>query len=365
MEYLLTMHFQSRIAGLDGLRGIAILLTLFCHSPQLAEHKWVRPTWAGVNLFFVLSGFLITGILLDSKGQPRYYKKFYARRALRILPIYYLLLFVALFCLPSIIPSLKSLILFSPLYYIFFVQNLAAISLQFPVLGPTWSLAVEEQFYLIWPLLISLMPSKRHILWISVIGLALFPFVRAALYGWIVDPTNFRFLTLFRFDGLLVGSVLAIVIRSQSLNLRLFRWAMCSSAILGIGIFVFSGPFRLDADLRYGFGFLNIGFGGIVGLTILSAFRGEWLSKALSFGPLRYLGQISYGLYLLHKLVFVMCARLPHFKEWNSVAGIAMQFSASIAVAACSWHLFESPVLKLKDRFSYSANSDKAFVAMA
>src|SRR5438045_1371206 len=111
------MHFRARIPGLDGLRAIAILLTLICHSPQLEQSWWARPTWVGVNLFFVLSGYLITGILWDSVGSTNYYRHFYARRALRIWPIYFGTLGISLVALPAIFPNMASLVGYSRGWY--------------------------------------------------------------------------------------------------------------------------------------------------------------------------------------------------------------------------------------------------------
>src|SRR5690242_17867716 len=116
------------------------MLILICHSPQVSEF-WARPTWVGVDLFFVLSGYLITGILLDSAGQPSYYKNFYARRALRIWPIYFATIFVAIVLLPTILPHVKALFGYSRIWYVLLLQNYFDPTKIFPILAPTWSLA--------------------------------------------------------------------------------------------------------------------------------------------------------------------------------------------------------------------------------
>src|SRR5208283_2319721 len=150
---------KQKIPQLDAVRGIAILIVIFHNSlyrfPSLPLQSLFSYGWMGVDLFFVLSGFLITGILVDTKQSEGYFKNFYARRCLRIWPLYYSVLFLMFVAVPLVHPSIGSVVIArsSPWWaYLFFLQNFlvhSQVSAAGP-LGVTWSVAIEEQFYLVW-----------------------------------------------------------------------------------------------------------------------------------------------------------------------------------------------------------------------
>src|ERR1035438_3416002 len=196
------------VPQLDGLRGIAILAVLLYHLggrfPALHVEFATIYGFAGVDLFFVISGFLITGILLDSVGSEHYFRNFYVRRMLRIWPLYFALLAFVFILLPMVVPALRGRI-FAQCHpwqsYLVFAQNFFVRDFGIGPVGVTWSLAIEEQFYLVWPLLLFLLPRK--VLPAFLIGIVLLsPVVRAVaqLHG--ASPTTLYTRTIFRLDAI-------------------------------------------------------------------------------------------------------------------------------------------------------------------
>ena len=222
----------AQIPALDGLRGVAILLVLFHHQTLLRlDGSGVDPWfgrlfhvgWCGVDLFFVLSGFLITGLLLDAKGGPHYFRNFYARRTLRIFPLYYAVVFFSLVILPNlpegILPAQKAQsfgrIEGDEIWYWTYLSNYsiaAAGQWRHGILDVSWSLAIEEQFYLLWPLLVAKL--GRGALWRLCAGLILLaPACRLALLAAGADELAPYVLTPARIDTLAIGASLALAIR--------------------------------------------------------------------------------------------------------------------------------------------------------
>jgi len=299
-----TSLVRSYMPELDSARGLAILLVLFYHGlapPANAQTSGFARLllqvsqfgWAGVNLFFVLSGFLITGILLESRTRPDYFRRFYIRRALRILPALYATLAVLL--VGGWI-SWRFAILSA-----FFLANsapLLGIPLQY---GPLWSLAVEEHFYLLWPSAIRNF-SDRALAWLAVIVVAVSPAVR--LIGFFVDgrPTEFIGLyTWYNLDGLALGALLAMWLRRPAHDCNRLSWISVALMAAGSSGFVLcrERPPLQAALLATSF---NVGFLGLLlGMLLLGTSR--W--RPLVDRPiLKFLGFISYGLYLLHVLAF-------------------------------------------------------------
>ena len=360
---------------LDTLRGLAILAVVFYHGFSqcdttglpaivLALVNVARFGWLGVNLFFVLSGFLITGILLDSKRTANFYKRFYVRRALRILPAYFLLLLFLL--LPPRIGIVDrqiswgfvglSLVYLSNFTYFF------GVSMQY---GPLWSLAVEEQFYLLWPAAVRNL-SRRGL---GFCALAIFlacPLLRAtafafghlaeAQYTWMVA------------DGLASGSLLAILSRTSLAERRSMKWfsALCiTSSVLLIGLgwrfgtLSFAHPATiLGASLRWTL--FNVLFSGTLSAVLLLG-TSPW-ARIVQRPLLQFFGEISYGLYLIHTLVFEVTGRFvtPTTMGFAGLSGdfplTLMRFlvgaMAATMIAFLSRRYFEEPFLKLKDRWT-------------
>jgi peptidoglycan/LPS O-acetylase OafA/YrhL len=349
---------------LDTIRGVAILAVVLLHgfSWQYGGYKFgpvarafltaTQPGWLGVNLFFVLSGFLITGILLDSKTSLHYYRRFYTRRALRILPAYYSLLLLLLLLR-------NSSLAFAGLSFVF----LANMTDFFGVLcsyGPLWSLAVEEHFYIIWPTVIRKL-SQAQIAAVALGIIVLVPTARALafLVGW-RDGLNWY--TWFVVDGLAIGSLLAVTLRTAITRKQVTR--LCA-ALLSLAVAVgFTGlPFGIATRNRLLGAALqcstaNIFFAGILLLFLLA---GTGRGKRYVCSPtLRFFGYISYGLYLNHMLAYRLydTACLHYWPGLTPSNGhfelVLLKFvvatGAAIGGAYLSRKYFEERFLQLKQR---------------
>jgi peptidoglycan/LPS O-acetylase OafA/YrhL len=355
---------RTHMPELDTLRGVAILGVLFLHGfywqysgfrfsrvPQLLLLA-TKPGWLGVNLFFVLSGFLITGILLDSRDKPDYYRRFYTRRALRILPAYYLLLIL-----------LAALRQASAAYLGLSFAYLANLTILFGVpnnYGVLWSLAVEEHYYIAWPALL------RHSSSRSVAALALGiclaePVLRAVAFqtGHASGITTY---TWFVADGLAMGGLLAVVLRS-TLGWRQLQRLCGLLLATASGVAILGRPFgMLTRDNLLGAALqltvINLGFTGVVLLVLLLG-AGSW-SRFVNNPALGFLGYVSYGLYLVHLLIFRIYDKLvqlcwPQLQPQDGqFALIVLRFVCaagfSVGLAYLSRRFFEERFLSLKDR---------------
>jgi peptidoglycan/LPS O-acetylase OafA/YrhL len=345
------------IPAFDGLRGIAILAVLFyhCHSRLHGTvfEKFVVWGWSGVSLFFVLSGFLITGIILDSAPTSRFYATFYARRFLRIWPVYWMLLFLHYFFFPLLFSGYRWMlhdVSGAPwLFLLLFVQNLWPIPLPGSI-GPTWSLAIEEQFYLFWTPIARRLPP-RWLLLAAAAMLATSPMVRL-YFGNRFTATN----TITHLDGLAVGSLLAVALRVFAWPPAAWKWIARGALAVGAGgvaLMLYRGSAFTDS-------LLAIGFGGMLLTALLGqdASRPTLYCRALGFRPLSFVGKISYGLYLTHILVFSMLGGyvdkpLERFGIPGNLAIVAIRMAASIGFAALLWISFEKPILGLKRYFNF------------
>jgi len=352
---------------------LALIPVLYVHSNVIHhDHLGIVAAygWIGVDLFFVLSGFLITGILLDAKGEEGYFLNFYARRILRIWPVYFALLFVVLVVVPHFHPAAHQFLKFSPWYYVLFLQNLFRFPDYVPALGPTWSLGVEEQFYLVWPLLIAILP-RRAFPWLVALALLASPFVRFAVFHFTRDWLFVYVLTFCRADGLLVGAGLAYWVRSDSFSeARLFafgRWSMGLTALPILWIFSRSISARgQESVLTYSF--LALAFGGLISLALTP--RSMVLRRLLRLPALQYVGKISYGLYVIHKPIYMLfentrfysLMHLPGTLWLNKLITFIAEASLATLAASLSWRFFESPVLRLK-RYFEGSRSARAMLA--
>jgi peptidoglycan/LPS O-acetylase OafA/YrhL len=350
------------IPQFDGLRGLAILSVLIGHSgflEALPHAGMLEYTRFGVDLFFVLSGFLITGILTDSRGSQHYFRNFYARRALRIWPLYYLVLFVAFVVAPLFAPSMRPTAVSVWPAFVFYVQNIVfAYRSTYPFgLGATWSLAVEEQFYLTWPVLVFLL-KKRTLAIVSVLlavmslSLRLFFHVHGAPVGFV------HFFTLSRLDSIAFGSLAALWLRSPSCTL--VRWRTHAYQFLGFGMAgtILARVLMHRNSSIVGYTFLAFTFTGLLGISLASDPRSSLLGRSLSAAWLRYIGRISYGIYLLHYPLFILWARFigslgfyQTHKLAGNLAGFAGQIALATIAASISWRFFEEPILRLKELF--------------
>jgi peptidoglycan/LPS O-acetylase OafA/YrhL len=340
---------QQKIPQLDAVRGIAIILVLLVNTsekyPELHLQRVVGNGWMGVDLFFVLSGFLITGILLDAKREPAYFKNFYARRALRILPLYYSVLLFMFVLVPPLHPAEGQAIVArsSPWWaYPLFLQNfLIAVPTQaVGPLGVSWSLAIEEQFYLLWPLVVrfcSLALLRR--IAITMILLS------APLTFYLSSHHVLIYSNVFcRQVGLMAGALLAVLVRSE--NFEPSKYANVAWILFA---FALAAAFVSESRGARWLAFTTVALAAasFVFLALHSSQR--WLQFLLRNRFLRYTGTISYGLYLLHKIPTDLMQAL-HLDR-HPILILPLALLGSYALAALSWNILEQPFLRLKRFF--------------
>jgi peptidoglycan/LPS O-acetylase OafA/YrhL len=341
------------IPALDGLRGIAVSLVVFYHCHTKLGGGWLSHFaeygWAGVNLFFVLSGFLITGIILEGREDAHFFRNFYARRALRIWPVYVLLLLLNYILVPCLLEHNPyhawQITSTAPwLYYALFVQNLFALALPGPI-GPTWSLAIEEQFYLAWAP-IGRRLSLRHLAIVLATVFAVSPAIRACNTG-LLTPTH----TLIHLDGLAIGSLIAVLLRMDIFSRPAWRklgMAGIALGLFGVGLMLYRGTAFADT-------FLALGFGGMLIAAIVPEPGSSLYARLLCLWPLKSIGTVSYGLYMTHILVFVVIGsfelRMLRYGAWGNLAVVVTRIVLSLGFAALLWVGFEKPILRLKRRF--------------
>ena len=340
----------SYIPELQGLRGLAVLSVVIYHChPRLAGTRFYYASlwgWAGVNLFFVLSGFLITSILLEARSKPRYFRNFYGRRALRIWPVYVLVLVVCYLNAPWFIgATIWNAVKAAPwLAYIFFVQNLFHLALP-PAISPTWSLAIEEQYYFLWAPLVRFLRRPWMLATVLCCALIVSPLLRHAHFAWIT-PTH----TLIHLDGIALGSLLALGLYTIQFTRR--AWLLIGLGALAFGIAaaatIAGGTALLDSALA-------AGFAGAVLAAIASTGARNPMNAALRRGPLAFYGRISYGLYMIHIMVFIYFGwfdlKMDRYGIPGNLAVVVFRLAASTAAATVLWYSFESRILKLKRYF--------------
>jgi peptidoglycan/LPS O-acetylase OafA/YrhL len=312
------------VPALDGLRGIAILVVMVHHftifgmgAPTTVLDKRVYKLfaagWCGVDLFFVLSGFLITGILLDAKGGAHFFRNFYMRRFLRIFPLYYGFLFAFFVLLPLTFPlgdSFRSLLEQQGWYWSYLV-NLPIAMEGWPrqyAIGHFWSLAVEEQFYLVWPLMVFFC-GRRQLMVICVacflgsVGVRLgFALAGYPLAGYVLTPA--------RMDTLAVGAFLALIVRRSDglMILTRWNWPVGCAAAAGLGaIFVWQHGLReLDIIVQtIGYSMLAVMFGALL-VAALARPSESRIGRFFERPVLRFFGRYSYGLYVFHHPVVLL-----------------------------------------------------------
>jgi len=340
---------SKKIPQLDAVRGVAILLVILHNESSVFPSLHVEPLfangWMGVDLFFVLSGFLITGILLDTRQSEGYFKSFYARRCLRIWPLYYALLVFMFVIVPLLRPSEAHTVFekSSPWWgYPLFLQNFL-ISIPTNAAGPlavTWSLAIEEQFYLVWPWVVRYCPPAQvRRLAILVIGLS--PALRLYLSFHAVDLYTSVFC---RLDGLMAGALLALAVRSDAFLPSRFVRSAWVTLIIAVPLAFLTEA----ANARWiVFSLSAVASAAFVYLALFS--RQEWLQGALTNRFLVYTGTISYGLYLLHKIPLDMAKSFR--LDRHPLLTLPLVLIASYAAATLSWNLLEKPFRRLKRNF--------------
>lgn len=333
------------------MRGIAVLMVILFHAHALsaseANHiRFFEGGWSGVDMFFVLSGFLITGILRRTRGHARYLRTFAIRRVLRIIPVYYLVLLL-IFTLPGFGADASA---GTPFWvYPTFVSNFwVATSQTSLALVVTWSLSIEEQFYVFWPLVVRF-SRLRTLTWICVGLVIAAPIFRFFLH----EATNeiFYMSTPARMDSLAWGALAWIAWetrarRWQTHAARLAPWGMLGWAVvLALG----------GDDIRFNRAFAVVGltaFPMIVASVVLGMASGgldRW-QRALEWKPLAHLGKVSFGAYLLHAPVIIALRRTNI--DGHLFIGMIVSVIVTWTLASLMWRVVERPMLALKDQLA-------------
>jgi peptidoglycan/LPS O-acetylase OafA/YrhL len=350
--------------ALDGLRGFAILLVLLYHNFHFVNHFFFA--WLGVDLFFVLSGYLITSILINSVNSPRYLGNFYAKRVLRVFPLYYLclIIFIVIFPLLGLYKKELQFYVDNQLWFWGYLQNWL-LCFKFPTSGTWlnhfWSLAVEEQFYLVWPFVILWLRRPRKLLVFMIVVLLILLIGRSLIWMYRVPTLNYTtFYTFTRIDGICIGCIIALLQRIS------FNFLRQNTAAIVIVL----------ATLNFGFYFLNqsgdFPYLAFVGYTTFAAMFGLLVHEAVTgdtriiniifeLPVMKFFGMISYGLYVFHWPIYLLTQpRLDNFflekvnlsQRMSNLASSLVATALAIGLSIISYYMYERKFLKLKERFT-------------
>lgn len=361
---------------LDGVRGLAVLFVILFHSSKIRATApiddlyflYTRSTWIGVDLFFVLSGFLITGILYDTKSQSSYFRSFYWRRTVRIFPLYYLVVAFCIFVGPQL-PFFGDPGAPDPRpnqwwYWLYLSNYLVALEgFSHSMLGPTWSLAIEEQFYLLWPLLVFFC-SRRAIMAISMCLMLFAPLLRALLLFNDFNVNVMYTSTPCRIDTLAAGAFIALAARGPGGLVGLRPWSRIAAATTALPLtyLLCMGYINKKQPIMilYGYSVSALFFASLI-LVLLTLQHTNLLYRVFTARVLVFFGKYSYALYLFNRPLvdiirkyFFAPSDFP--RAWNSsipgqVVFTILVLVTSLIFALLSWHLFEKHFLKLKKFF--------------
>jgi peptidoglycan/LPS O-acetylase OafA/YrhL len=374
---------KERIPELDGLRGVAILLVILLHyvsdstgggfgSVLYRFRAIFRLGWCGVDLFFVLSGFLIGGILLDARDSPRYFQTFYVRRAYRILPIYYV--WVTLYIVVntsfehwrdsplSVDPAILNHL---PLYYLFAqtFQPLLVGTVGAYWMGVTWSVAIEEQFYLIAAPMVRFL-REPHFVCALVSTIFLCPFLRLLVIAeW---PSQLNLIYVFmpcRADSLAIGMITAVLWKDPGHR----RWlanhskqlsAAALSLLAGIPVFIkwFPSPYtRFAALVEYQW--LAFMFACLLLISLLD--KQSVMARAMRLGFLGHIGQLSYCIYLIHLPILAIAhavllgSPVHRIDTFSGIGVTILAAGITFTAASLSWAFLESPLIRRGHQYKY------------
>jgi peptidoglycan/LPS O-acetylase OafA/YrhL len=344
-----------RNTSLDGLRGFAVILVLLCH------HNYLKVGWMGVDLFFVLSGYLITTILRRTRHDQFFWREFWVKRVTRILPPFLLLLAAtALLSFPS--SPLQTLA-----YLLSFGDVLAYLRPTFEPLRSLWSLAVEEHFYILWPFAVRLLP-RRHLLYILCTLVIFDPFVRAVASLFAHDWQFVYFLTPFRLDGLGFGCLLALAFESPRLSDLISEWSgratISSIGLLAAFRIAFGHKFTRDnpTAIYNSACYSLVALISVCFIAYLITHPKTLVARVLSWRALVFTGTISYGLYLYQVLIRDALMRAYGFSVYTV---FWIDIPIIFVISWLSFHFYEQPLiawgkrcvkaLYLKDRAGQSS----------
>ena len=353
---------RERIPALDSLRGVAILSVFIYHAffwsgvladgwPARVVLTLTRPAWLGVDLFFVLSGFLITGRLLERKHDSAgpYYKGFYTRRAFRILPLYYTTLLVVGSVMWWAGESSWQFLAAS----VVFLPNVALLAGWWTTgpLGVLWSLGVEEQVYLVWPLLVRLV-STRRLAWLFVAVGVVEPLLRYATFATGLLKEGLSIATWLRLDGFAWGGLLAIVVRDAGMTRRRLAAVGTGTLVVSAGLAAFCASTnslsqRTVIGTSLQLACADLFFAGLIAASL-------WRTWDARVRPRRSVlasfGRISYCLYLVHMFVFWSFDRMTGAPSPLALAPTILRavivLAVSTVIAELSWRYLEAPSLE-------------------
>ena len=392
---------DARLPALDGVRGIAILMVMTFHfwgtpfglagrGTETGLDEWAQKIsgfgWSGVDLFFVLSGFLITGILYDAKNAGGFFRTFYARRALRIVPVYYVFLLFVLLVAPFFdglsqiarVDQMREIQFWFWTYLVNIGSSVRTFDVTVPIVhAHFWSLAVEEQFYLVWPFVV-LAFGRRSLMGVCVaLAIAALLFRVALTEGFasdVFEPNAAGVLMPARMDTLALGAFIALAARGKELE-TLARFAPAAALIAGaaiLGLFI-----RNDGMVTFYPHVATLGYTSFAVLyaaflvIALGAAPGSVLYRFLTLPAMALFGRYSYAMYVVHLLVSFELARqfIAHDMTPLVLGGqfvvnivfVACAMSITLGIAWVSWHVIEQPFLRLKSRFTFErARADQS-----
>jgi peptidoglycan/LPS O-acetylase OafA/YrhL len=370
--------------ALDGLRAVAFLLVFLEHTAHL---PW---GWSGVNVFFVLSGFLITGILWDTRDQPHRTRNFYVRRTLRIFPLYYGIFLALLVTTPLMHWQWSPAWIAWPLYagnFLRFVghggltsarQIVADAQLHSPIhgiilyMGHFWSLCVEEQFYLFWPWIVFWAAARRRLVLLSTLAVFLTPAIRLIVHhyapGWMLSEELLYRLLPFQLDSLLLGALLSLLWRGGRRDLLQRVSAIVALIITPLIVAYFIWQAHVYVNLRWGY--VYPAWAHTWGLSLINVYAaslmicalrpGSIVYRVLHLRPLRQLGRISYGAYVYHSILHGIIEKYVYYVgdssafilKHHGIIALVLAFIATVVISWLSYKYFETPFLNLKERWA-------------
>jgi peptidoglycan/LPS O-acetylase OafA/YrhL len=372
----------ARIPELDGLRGLAILLVIVCHYVASAEYgttnfwlghflRALSVGWSGVDLFFVLSGFLIGGILIDSSSSPAYFRTFYLRRVYRILPIYYGWIFlyavivaVGVYVLPAgELPVAKKDLAVVPTYLLF-LQNMiySPSPFEWRWFVVTWSLAVEEQFYIFAPPLIRFLSPKRLVYVLGAV-ICIAPILRYLAFRYLRDLYYLpQYAMPCRADALALGILAAVAWRWPAFRAHLEnnpgllqRTVSYMLVLLAMLMLWLARPNGI-VTFSIGYTALAVFYTSLMLLAISQ--RQGVIARMMRARWLRYLGGISYCVYLIHLTMNewahrILLGRAPRISDLKGISVTLLAGLLTWFIASLSWKYFEKPLIEKGHRYSY------------
>jgi peptidoglycan/LPS O-acetylase OafA/YrhL len=357
-------HYRA----LDGLRAVAALSVIYYHSAMNDIHlPFSQLGWVGVDLFFVLSGFLITSVLLKTRETSNYFRVFYARRALRIFPIYYAAV-AAVFCAPLLLPYYPAYGWTTQIWYWINASNFPTAMYVHGVTDLThfWTLAIEEQFYLLWPLLVYKL-RNRTLMYVCVAALPVEYALRllpVVMHMNAITDNQFSYrLTPLHSEGLFAGAAVAILLSEGAIgpqSLRLIKQVAVSAGILAL-LFVRwnSAPQWISASR---FSLLAVACAALVAMLVVES-RAALLSRILTSGALRRVGRMSFSIYVIH--LPIMNYMKLHVFSYPATrialfGHLVAYLCVTVACACVLWWAVEEPALAMKRHFLYHGSPNKA-----